>query len=354
MPPKKAVKLPKEKVPADPVIDPTAIPPALPPSVEEAYRRKCVQLKQRTNEVEEENDATRIRLARIRRQIEKMRVERSFLLEQLTRRTSANVEDSDGSPSPPPTVRTACSVSLQLGEPTLISFQPKDKPLRTKRGHRKPSMMAELEASLHKSAASPFISQNLGTMSPSSEAFSHSQAAGGPATSQITNGASKLPKEPASAFELYCEDARLALSKKREENDGDEEQTIEEELEQGWKDLPDADREAFQTKHDELVAEYEKKKEKQEASKAEEAKEKTAEEEKSVEEPAKESAKEDAKEDEEMKDDQKAQPESSATAAHTQETQDEDVEMADNESEAPGEGKSDNKPDSKADGKSDE
>ena len=74
MPPKKATKLAKEKPPADPVIDPTAIPPALPPSVEEAYRRKCVQLKQRTNEVEEENDATRIRLARIRRQIEKMRV----------------------------------------------------------------------------------------------------------------------------------------------------------------------------------------------------------------------------------------------------------------------------------------
>jgi hypothetical protein len=33
-----------------------------------------------------------------------MRVERAFLLEQLAKRTSANVEDSDGSPSPPPTV----------------------------------------------------------------------------------------------------------------------------------------------------------------------------------------------------------------------------------------------------------
>ncbi|CRK47339.1 hypothetical protein BN1723_020273, partial [Verticillium longisporum] len=104
MPPKKIPKL-KEKPQADhPVIDPTAIPPALPPSVEEAYRRKCIQLKQRTSEVEDENDATRVRLARIRRQVEKMRLERAMLLEQLTRRTSTNVEDSDGSPSPPPTV----------------------------------------------------------------------------------------------------------------------------------------------------------------------------------------------------------------------------------------------------------
>lgn len=81
------------------------IPPALPPSVEEAYRRKCIQLKQRMNEVEEANDASRIRLTRMKRGIEKLRLERAFLLEQLAKRTSTNVEDSEGSPSPPPTVR---------------------------------------------------------------------------------------------------------------------------------------------------------------------------------------------------------------------------------------------------------
>jgi hypothetical protein len=79
-------------------------PPPLPPSVEEAYRRKCIQLKQRMNEVEEANDASRARLVRLQRAIEKMRLERAFLLEQLAKRTSTNVEDSEGSPSPPPTV----------------------------------------------------------------------------------------------------------------------------------------------------------------------------------------------------------------------------------------------------------
>lgn len=83
-----------------------AIPPILPPSVEEAYRRKCVQLRNRTKEVEESNDAARLRLSRIKRQVEKIRIERAFLLEQLAKRTSTNVEDSDGSPSPPPTVRS--------------------------------------------------------------------------------------------------------------------------------------------------------------------------------------------------------------------------------------------------------
>jgi hypothetical protein len=34
-----------------------AIPPPLPPSVEEAYRKKCIELRRRMNEVEEHNDA---------------------------------------------------------------------------------------------------------------------------------------------------------------------------------------------------------------------------------------------------------------------------------------------------------
>lgn len=79
-------------------------PPTLPPSVEESYKRKCIQLKTRMNEVEEANDAARLRLARMQRAIIKMRLERAFLLEQMAKRVSTNVEDSEGSPSPPPTV----------------------------------------------------------------------------------------------------------------------------------------------------------------------------------------------------------------------------------------------------------
>lgn len=94
----------KRKLVAEANIEPASVPSTLPPSVEEAYRRKCVQLKNRTNEVEDANDAARLRLARIKRQVEKLRIERAFLLEQLAKRTSTNVEDSEGSPSPPPTV----------------------------------------------------------------------------------------------------------------------------------------------------------------------------------------------------------------------------------------------------------
>ncbi|MCJ1424648.1 hypothetical protein MMC29_002536 [Sticta canariensis] len=109
------------------------IPPTLPPSVEEAYKKKCIQLKRRMNEVEESNDAFRLRKVRLMRGIRKMRLERAFLLEILGKRMRKNGsgpngihgfydEDSEGSSEGPPT------------RPP----QPLEKPLRSKRSHRRP------------------------------------------------------------------------------------------------------------------------------------------------------------------------------------------------------------------------
>ncbi|KAL2271437.1 hypothetical protein VTJ83DRAFT_808 [Remersonia thermophila] len=209
----------------------SSIPPPLPPSVEEAYRRKCIQLKQRTSEVEEANDAARLRLARLKRQVEKMRLERAFLLEQLAKRTSTNVEDSDGSPSPPPT--------------------PKEKPLRVKRGHRKAPILPNLDAPAGSTAAAgagtpgstTFISQNLLVHSPSSDAPSAAQA-GDAKANGVKDG---QPKKPATAFDLYCEDAR------KDKADLDEEA-----ISSAWKGLPDSKRAEYQARADELLADYEK------------------------------------------------------------------------------------------------
>ncbi|KAJ3496730.1 hypothetical protein NLG97_g2447 [Lecanicillium saksenae] len=185
-----------------------AIPPSLPPSVEEAYRRKCVQLKNRTHEVEEANDAARLRLTRIRRQVEKLRIERAFLLEQLSKRTSTNVEDSEGSPSPPPT--------------------PKDKPLRIKRGHRKVSTIAEDGK------------EDAGNESPSQEA-----SARGSKRAKTANGVRKSKKSASakSAFDLYCDETRPILEAKNADDIN-----IEEELTKGWEELAEVDKESYQKK----------------------------------------------------------------------------------------------------------
>ncbi|KAJ5054484.1 uncharacterized protein L3040_000758 [Drepanopeziza brunnea f. sp. 'multigermtubi'] len=176
------------------------IPPELPPTVEEAYRRKCIELKQRLSEVEQANDSQRIRTDRARRAVQKMRLERSFLLEQLAKRTSTNVEDSDGSPSPPPS--------------------PKEKPLRIKRGHRKPDFLhTELGDGR---LGSTFAQQGPVTLSPSSDAFSHSQTQP-EALRNSTPQASVAPKRPFPTNGTYIAAApslNPAPLKARESKDG--------------------------------------------------------------------------------------------------------------------------------------
>jgi len=219
------------------------IPPPLPPSVEEAYRRKCIQLKQRMNEIEEANDASRLRLSRIHRGIEKLRLERAFLLEQLAKRTSTNVEDSEGSPSPPPT--------------------PKEKPLRTKRGHRKPSFLANLGDARPGSA---FIQQGGGgpmTISPSSDAFSHTHAntdatQTGPQRSTSahnhTNGTSappsKPPSRPKSGFDIYCQDMRSVLMVKHRQQIKDGTYDVDKALAEGWQHIGSDKQEEFYKRFD--------------------------------------------------------------------------------------------------------
>lgn len=89
----------------------------LPPSVEAAYYRKCIELRRRINDIEENNDGTRQRIQRLNRGIQKMRLERAFLLDQLQKHQEYSLDESERSSSVPPT--------------------PTDKPLRSKRSHRK-------------------------------------------------------------------------------------------------------------------------------------------------------------------------------------------------------------------------
>ncbi|KND95112.1 hypothetical protein TOPH_00549 [Tolypocladium ophioglossoides CBS 100239] len=223
-----------------------AVPPSLPPSVEEAYRRKCVQLKNRTNEVEDANDAARLRLSRIKRQVEKLRTERAFLLEQLAKRTSTNVEDSEGSPSPPPTLADF------RNELDANPRKPKDKPLRIKRGHRK---SAANDGDAKGGPAGSFKEP----ASPTSETQSHppeSQAKRGESATGSANGVSKPSRGATSAFDLYCIEERPNLEAKNKE-DGDGDANVDEELSRGWDELPEADKDEFRTKLEEMLAKEE-------------------------------------------------------------------------------------------------
>lgn len=129
----------------------------LPPSVETAYYRKCIELRRRIRDIEENNDNTRLRIKRLNRGVQKMRLERAFLLEQLHKHMEYNVDDSDRSSSTPPT--------------------PTDKPLRSKRSHRKgtppaASQPSSVAAAQHASPESAQHTQILQPLNPMSSAQS--------------------------------------------------------------------------------------------------------------------------------------------------------------------------------------
>ncbi|ETS75714.1 hypothetical protein PFICI_12658 [Pestalotiopsis fici W106-1] len=199
-------------------------PPSLPPTVEEAYRRKCIQLKQRSKEIEDENNAYKLRLTRLERQIQKARLERAFLLEQIAKRTSTNVEDSEGSPSPPPT--------------------PEDKPMRVKRGHKSSLLASELASS-----GPTFINDNPRPFSPMSESFSQDQYA--------QNGlAPKPPKRPSNGFEIYCNDTRPKLQQEHKDEIANGEYQLEQELAKGWKDLTTDEQGVYQKRYEEALKQW--------------------------------------------------------------------------------------------------
>jgi hypothetical protein len=84
----------------------------------------------------------------------------------------------------------------------------------------------------------------LNTLSPSSDAYSHSQHADNNSR-KPTNGASinKLSKKPVSAFEVFSTEVRPSI-------DEDDDKAVEEELARRWKELPESRRDEYQSQAD--------------------------------------------------------------------------------------------------------
>ncbi|KAI9827926.1 MAG: hypothetical protein M1819_006869 [Sarea resinae] len=176
----------------------TAIPAPLPPSVENAYRSKCIELRRRMNEVDEANDAFRLRKLRLNRGIRKMRLERAFLLAQLARRTRKSAvlegEESSGSEGAPP--------------PT-----PKDKPLRAKRNHRRPSQPLDLPSPPPPPTTTLSLAPKPSTVDSSPPPLTSKGASNGGTPSAMTSSSKPAPStsELRRAHKLFVSTSREVL-----------------------------------------------------------------------------------------------------------------------------------------------
>ncbi|KAF8511249.1 hypothetical protein BDD12DRAFT_919576 [Trichophaea hybrida] len=215
--------MPKEQKSKSPLGGLNAV---LPASVEESYRQKCKEIKKRILEIENSNDLFTSRIERARRAIQRMRLERAFLLEQLEKRTDARVADSEGSPSPPPT--------------------PSQKPLRVKRQRKE---IPRADSPLRHASDSPnprdstteypFVNQSfisnqripsMYTLSSGSTKVSKGNAAR-PYNGYRSRGG---PKRPPNAYMIFCERERDAVRERESFKDGFD---MHKALAQAWRDL---------------------------------------------------------------------------------------------------------------------
>ncbi|KAL7271085.1 non-histone protein [Rhizina undulata] len=205
---------------------PAAAHPHLPASVEQSYRQKCIDLKKRINEIESSNDVLVLRIQRARRGIQRMRLERAFLLQQLEQRTDARVEDSQGSPSPPPT--------------------PKEKPLRIKRARKDPqpinTPMRQISPSPSRDGQDSFsfVSNNFTAVNPNEMNFSVTPAQAPSAPVPVAPKAAKSsrnkggPKRPPNAYMIFCEKERDTVRERESKKEGFD---MHKALAQAWRDL---------------------------------------------------------------------------------------------------------------------
>ena len=95
----------------------SSLPSTNPPSVEVAYKRKCIALKKRLNEIETENELMRVRNRRGWKYIEKMRLESCILLDRLAKVTGM-AEEAQAAGGVTPELR-AKAAAMMSNAPTV-------------------------------------------------------------------------------------------------------------------------------------------------------------------------------------------------------------------------------------------
>ncbi|KAK9351208.1 high mobility group box domain-containing protein [Lipomyces doorenjongii] len=216
-----------------------AAPPSIPQSEEVKYRQKCKDLKNRIHEIEEQNDVLTLRLARSKRAVQRMRLERALLLEKLEERTFLKVDDSEGSPSPPPS------------------------PPRIHSRHRR----RESDGSLSPVGESTTGGFTAFTNNGATSKANHSQSANSSSNAAITghHHAKKkqhtqrdpnAPKRPQNAYIIFCDHEKERVRAQLEQSQPGETFDLTKAMAEAWRDLGDEGRKPFYELYDAEKARY--------------------------------------------------------------------------------------------------
>ncbi|KAK9451341.1 uncharacterized protein V1518DRAFT_408298 [Limtongia smithiae] len=224
-----------------------AAPPSIPQSEEIKYKQKCKDLKRRIREIEDDNGVLTLRLARSKRAVQRMRLERALLLEKLEERTFLKVDDSEGSPSPPPSPPRIHKHRRRLSD---VSMSPSGDSGAT-------------GGFTAFSNAGNAISSNISAGGKGVQGSSTSGAA--PAGASSSSSASKkkpvvardpnAPKRPQNAYIIFCDHEKERVRAQLEQGHS-EPFDLTRAMAEAWRDLGDEGRKPFYDLYDAEKARY--------------------------------------------------------------------------------------------------
>ncbi|CAG8623697.1 9187_t:CDS:2, partial [Paraglomus occultum] len=177
------------------------------------YRRKYKELKKKIREMEEDNEKITLKLTRAKKNIQRLRIERSFLFERLEQTQPLNDSESEQS-----------SRALHVeSEDDLSSVSNKEDDTGVKRGD-----------GVEQKDLVEFTEKPLQDASQTEEGTAEEVPTGGNNKRRRAHKDPNAPKRPRNAFLMYCQ---IEREQAKEENANKGFQDVTRILSQRWKDL---------------------------------------------------------------------------------------------------------------------
>lgn len=219
-------------------------------SEEVKYKKKCRDLKRRIGEIETSNESLVTKLARTKRFIQRVRLQRAFLLEKLEENAPRRLGGSEGSPSPPasPSLE-AYSLETLLGHKDNMGSP----------GSRRSNSPSSRQ---HSPSHDGFGNSYEGTNGGSSKGRASDRLSPAPASSTQSKKKREpkdpnAPKRPKNAFLLFCEIERDSVRAAADQGNG-ETVDIARELGKVWAEMNEESRKPYRDMYDEDRGRYER------------------------------------------------------------------------------------------------
>lgn len=201
-----------------------------------------MELRKRIHEIEQHNELMGLSISRTKRDIKRLRLERSLLLEKLEERTVLKVDDSEGSPSPPPLQSDAAA----LKRPGSNAGSPRK---------RKPGEQDAGGAHTPSKKHSPSARQVSGETAAAADMDMNGFEEDEDTPSSTTTAAARpkrapprdpnLPKRPQNAYIIFCDLEKERVKREVEEANSGHPFDLTKAMAEKWHELADSERQRF-------------------------------------------------------------------------------------------------------------